>query len=91
MYRNDELSHSILLIRLAVGGIFFSQGILKFIDPWMGVVRFTKIGFAHPFFTAHFVGTFEILSLASLFCSVSPRGRQSWLSRWRWKSPRAAE
>jgi uncharacterized membrane protein YphA (DoxX/SURF4 family) len=26
----------------------------------MGVVRFTKIGFPHPYFTAHFVGTFEI-------------------------------
>jgi putative oxidoreductase len=23
-------------------------------------VRFTKIGFAHPYFTAHFVGAFEI-------------------------------
>jgi uncharacterized membrane protein YphA (DoxX/SURF4 family) len=27
----------------------------------MGVVRFTRIGFPHPYFTAHFVGTFEIL------------------------------
>ena len=26
----------------------------------MGVVRFTRIGFPHPYFTAHFVGTFEI-------------------------------
>jgi uncharacterized membrane protein YphA (DoxX/SURF4 family) len=26
----------------------------------MGVVRFTRIGFSHPYFTAHFVGTFEI-------------------------------
>ncbi|MGB9067642.1 MAG: DoxX family protein [Candidatus Acidiferrales bacterium] len=52
---------SIVLIRLAVGTIFFTQGILKFIDPKMGVVRFTKIGFAHPYFTAHFVGTFEIV------------------------------
>ncbi len=52
-------SPSILLIRLAVGLIFFTQGILKFIDPNMGVVRFTKIGFSHPYFTAHFVGTFE--------------------------------
>jgi uncharacterized membrane protein YphA (DoxX/SURF4 family) len=52
---------SILLIRLAVGGIFFTQGILKFIDPNMGVARFTRIGFAHPYFTAQFVGTFEIL------------------------------
>jgi uncharacterized membrane protein YphA (DoxX/SURF4 family) len=52
---------SIFLIRLAVGLIFFTQGILKYIDPNMGVVRFTRIGFPHPYFTAHFVGTFEIV------------------------------
>jgi putative oxidoreductase len=51
---------SIFLIRLAVGLIFFLQGILKFTDPNMGVVRFTRIGFLHPDFTAHFVGSFEI-------------------------------
>ena len=54
-------SRSVLLVRLAVGLIFFTQGILKFIDPNMGVNRFTKIGFAYPYFTAHFVGTFEII------------------------------
>jgi putative oxidoreductase len=52
---------SILLIRLAVGLIFFTQGILKYIDPIMGVARFTKIGFPHPYFMAHFVGSFEIV------------------------------
>lgn len=51
---------NILLMRLAVGLIFLTQGILKYIDPNMGVIRFTKIGFPHPYFTAHFVGTFEI-------------------------------
>ncbi len=53
--------HSIIFIRLAVGLIFFSQGILKFTDPRMGVQRFERIGFAHPGFTAHFVGAFEIV------------------------------
>ena len=53
-------TRAILLIRLAVGLVFFTQGILKYIDPNMGVNRFTKIGFPHPAFTAHFVGTFEI-------------------------------
>lgn len=53
-------SASIFLIRLPVGLIFFTQGILKYIDPNMGVVRFEKIGFSHPYFTAHFVGAFEI-------------------------------
>lgn len=51
---------SIFLIRLAVGLIFASQGLLKYIDPAMGVLRFTKIGFPHPYFTAHFVGAFEM-------------------------------
>lgn len=51
---------SVIFIRLAVGLIFFTQGILKYIDPHMGVLRFAKIGFPHPGFTAHFVGAFEI-------------------------------
>ena len=50
-----------IFIRLAVGLIFFTQGILKYADPKMGVERFTRIGFPHPAFTAHFVGTFEIV------------------------------
>ena len=54
-------SRSFLLIRVAVGLIFLTQGILKFIDPNLGVVRFTRIGFSHPYFTAHFVGAFEIV------------------------------
>ena len=49
-----------MLIRLVVGLIFLTQGILKYTDPNMGVLRFTRIGFPHPYFTAHFVGTFEI-------------------------------
>jgi putative oxidoreductase len=56
-----EALGSVLLVRLAVGLIFFTQGILKYIDPGMGVVRFTRIGFTHPYFTAHFVGAFEVL------------------------------
>jgi len=50
-----------IFIRLAVGLIFFTQGILKYTDPHMGVDRFTRIGFPHPSFTAHFVGLFEIV------------------------------
>lgn len=59
--RNTEGPRAILLIRIAVGLIFFTQGILKYIDPNMGVARFTRIGFPHPYFTAHFVGVFEVL------------------------------
>ncbi len=52
---------SAFLIRLSVGTIFFTQGILKFTDPHWGVLRFARIGFPYPDFTAHFVGTFEII------------------------------
>ena len=50
-----------VFIRVAVGLIFFTQGILKYIDPNMGVNRFTRIGFPHPALTAHSVGAFEIV------------------------------
>ena len=54
-------SRAVFFIRLAVGLIFLTQGIIKYIDPNMGVNRFAKIGFPHPYFTAHFVGTFEMV------------------------------
>lgn len=50
-----------MVVRLAVGLIFLSQGILKYTDPNLGVIRFARIGFRYPYFTAHFVGAFEIL------------------------------
>jgi putative oxidoreductase len=54
-------SRAIFFIRLSVGLVFFTQGILKYIDPNMGVNRFARIGFPFPHFTAPFVGTFEII------------------------------
>jgi len=51
---------AIVLIRIAVGLIFSTQGFLKYIDPNMGVARFARIGFPHSYFTAHFVGAIEI-------------------------------
>jgi len=64
-----------IFIRLAVGLIFLTQGILKYTDPHMGVLRFAKIGFPHPDFTARFVGTFEIacgsLVLLGLFTRIA--------------------
>ena len=64
---------AIFFIRLAVALIFFTQGILKFTDPNMGVARFTRIGFAHPAFTANFVGVFEILCGALVLAGLSTR------------------
>jgi putative oxidoreductase len=51
----------IAFIRIAVGIIFFTQGILKYIDPHLGVMRFARIGFPMPNVTAHLVGTVEII------------------------------
>jgi putative oxidoreductase len=65
---------AIFFIRLAVGLIFLTQGILKFIDPNMGVARFIRIGFPHPAFTAHFVGTFEILCGSLVLVGLWTRG-----------------
>jgi uncharacterized membrane protein YphA (DoxX/SURF4 family) len=67
-------SRAIVFIRLAVGLIFLTQGILKYIDPNMGVNRFTKIGFSHPYFTAHFVGTFEIICGCLVLIGLFTRG-----------------
>jgi putative oxidoreductase len=45
---------------LMAGGVFFWEGILKFVYPNQGVGRFTKLGFPLPAFTAHAVATMEI-------------------------------
>ena len=50
-----------IFIRIAVGLIFLTQGILKYTDPHLGVERFARIGFPHAAFTAHVVGAFEIV------------------------------
>jgi uncharacterized membrane protein YphA (DoxX/SURF4 family) len=56
-----DYGKSAILIRLAVGLIFLTQGILKYTDPHLGVARFNRIGFPFPAFTAHFVGAFEVV------------------------------
>lgn len=50
-----------LIVRLMAGGVFLSEGIMKFIFPSQGVLRFTKLGFPEPALTAHFVGSIEIV------------------------------
>jgi len=49
-----------LLLRLMAGGVFLSEGILKFVYTNQGVGRFTKLGFPWPQMTATFVGGLEI-------------------------------
>ena len=52
---------AILIIRLMAGGVFLSEGILKFVYVNQGVGRFTKLGFPLPETTAHFVAVGEII------------------------------
>ena len=75
LHESSTIQRGTIFIRLAVGLIFLTQGILKYTDAHMGVERFTRIGFSHPAFTAHFVGAFEIvcglLVLVGLFTRLA--------------------
>jgi len=51
-----------IFIRIIVGLIFLSEGILKFrMLEWLGPGRFAEIGFTNGYFWAYFTGTFEIV------------------------------
>jgi uncharacterized membrane protein YphA (DoxX/SURF4 family) len=51
-----------LIIRLAVGLIFLSEGFQKFLYPKaLGSGRFAKLGINPPEFWANFTGSFEIV------------------------------
>lgn len=50
-----------VLLRLMAGGVFLSEGILKFVYTNQGVGRFTKLGLPMPHLTADFVGGLEIV------------------------------
>jgi putative oxidoreductase len=51
-----------VLIRLVVGGVFFSEGVQKFLYPdTLGVGRFARIGIPAPSFTGPFVGVVEVV------------------------------
>lgn len=60
-----------LLIRVIVGLVFLTEGILKFIDPGeLGAGRFARIGLPFPHLLAPFVGGVEILSGAALILNL---------------------
>jgi uncharacterized membrane protein YphA (DoxX/SURF4 family) len=63
-----------LLIRLLVGGVFFLEGIKKFLFPeqW-GVGRFTHIGIPAPSIVAPFVGVVEIACACLLLLGLLTR------------------
>jgi uncharacterized membrane protein YphA (DoxX/SURF4 family) len=62
-----------LLLRLMAGGVFLSEGILKFVYASQGVGRFTKLGFPWPQLTATFVGGLEIVGGLLLIAGLLTR------------------
>jgi putative oxidoreductase len=62
-----------LLLRCMAGGVFVSEGILKFLYPGLGAVRFAKLGFPWPHATATFVGGLEIVGGLLLMAGLLTR------------------
>jgi len=67
---------AVLLIRLLVGGVFFEEGIQKFLFPeLLGAGRFGRIGIPWPNVMGPFVGALEIfcgaLILAGFFTRLA--------------------
>jgi putative oxidoreductase len=70
----SNASPAIILIRLIVGGVFFSEGVQKFLFPGdLGVGRFVKIGIPFPEVMAPFVGVVEIAGGALLLAGFLTR------------------
>jgi len=65
--------NSTLFLRLMAGGVFFWEGILKFVYVNQGVGRFTKLGMPFPQFTAGFVGWLEIIGGLMLLSGLMTR------------------
>ena len=60
-----------ILIRIVVGLIFLTEGILKFVYPGeLGVGRFVHIGIPFPHVLAPFVGAVEIASGTALVLNL---------------------
>ncbi len=65
---------AVVLIRLAVGSVFLSEGIQKFLFPGeLGAGRFAKIGLPNPELLGPFVGSFEIACGAALLVGLLTR------------------
>src|ERR671932_1030278 len=63
-----------ILVRIIVGGVFFTEGIQKFLfSEALGEGRFEKIGIPAPYFTATFVGVVEIVFGALLLLGLLTR------------------
>ena len=64
---------STLVLRIMAGGVFFWEGLLKFVYANQGVGRFTKLGIPYPHFTAAFTGYLEIVGGLLLLSGLMTR------------------
>ncbi len=63
-----------ILIRIIVGGVFFAEGVQKFLYPdALGVGRFAKIGIPAPAVMAPFVGVVETVCGALVILGLCTR------------------
>jgi len=73
LLRSDG-SAVVILVRLAVGAVFLSEGVQKFLFPAaLGAGRFAKIGFPAPEVVAPFVGVFEVGCGALVLAGLATR------------------
>ena len=64
---------SALLLRLMAGGVFFWEGLLKFVYVNQGVGRFAKLGIPFPHFTATSIAYLEIVGGLLLLSGLMTR------------------
>jgi uncharacterized membrane protein YphA (DoxX/SURF4 family) len=62
-----------ILLRLMAGGVFFWEGLLKFVYTNQGVGRFTRLGIPFPHETAAFVACLEIVGGLLLLSGLGTR------------------
>lgn len=72
--QRTTLLRSVFLIRLAVGAVFFFEGVQKFLYPEdLAAGRFAKIGIPWPQFAGPFVGGIEIVCGVLIFIGLCTR------------------
>jgi putative oxidoreductase len=70
----DTFRHPLILIRLMVGGVFFVEGILKFLHPdELAAGRFEKIGIPWPHVMGPFVAGVEVVCGALVLIGLVAR------------------
>lgn len=68
-----DAPRSTVLVRCMAGGVFLSEGILKFVYPNQGVGRFSKLGLPAPELTAHSIAALEIVGGTLLIAGLLTR------------------